>query len=356
VVDGPDIRLDVSVSFLPAFATVDGSAAKKIYTYVGDAAGANTGWTQSGAWAMAISSAAPTVSPLSTYPSGSSAVVSFKVSDVEGYRDIAFATLNIAAPLQSAGSCVVTYVAALGQLGLLNDAGTAYVGYLTPGAGQLSNSQCTLSGASSVAWGSGNDLFFRLALTLTSPFIAANGPVKGVYVAASDANWATLPYTRVGTWAAPSTDAAPTITSVTPASGAGPMGAFTFTIRDPNGSQNLSNVSVIVTNPLSWTNSCFFTVFTDSGILALSDDAATSYVAVLFPGTATSMGNSQCEVRADLSSYQRTDYEARLTVTIAFKTAYASAGAGATKRVYAYAVDKAGLNTGWQTFGSWLIQ
>jgi len=56
--------------------------------------------------------------------------------------------LRISTSLSSA--CAVTYVAQQKNIGLSNDAGTGYTGYVTPGqAGSVSNSQCTLSGAGS---------------------------------------------------------------------------------------------------------------------------------------------------------------------------------------------------------------
>jgi len=91
----------------------------------------------------------------------------------------------------------VEYLKGPNTLYLLNDAGNAWMGPLTPGvAGTQSNSQCTLDAGSSSVSGSGNTLTVTLRLTFSGSFTGT----KNVYGEAVDnasrnSGWQTL-----GTW------------------------------------------------------------------------------------------------------------------------------------------------------------
>jgi hypothetical protein len=129
--------------------------------------------------------------------SGTSQSFTFKYSSVNGYNYLNTVNALINGSLNVSGGCFAYYVAAGNALYLLNDAGSAATGPLTPGAAvSLSNSQCTLNGVGSSAVGTGNTLALTLAVVFSASF---KGP-QTLYGWASDNGSLNSAWQTVGMW------------------------------------------------------------------------------------------------------------------------------------------------------------
>ena len=158
-------------------------------------------------------------------------------------------------------------------------------------------------------------------------------------------NWQIL-----GTWTVPSSALAPPQTvSVSPTSGSGSTQTFTFTYSDPNGHADLHSARILIHQQLQGANSCYLYYTTADNQLYLHNDPANALTA-LTPGIAGTIGNSQCSVNGATSSVSATGNTLTLNLAITFQAGFAG-----VKSIFIYAQDVGGLNSGWQTVGSWTV-
>jgi len=83
--------------------------------------------------------------------------------------------------------------------------------------------------------------------------------------------------------------------------------------------------------------------------LYLLNDSANSWT----PGTlgsGTTLQNSQCGVSLGSSSVTASGTSLTLNLAMTFRAAYAG-----TKNIYMYAQNASGVNSGWQTRGTWTV-
>ncbi|MCC6587444.1 MAG: hypothetical protein IT168_12180 [Bryobacterales bacterium] len=113
------------------------------------------------------------------------APLTFRFIDSDGYADMQSAEVNITqgAERADAGACWVRYTRATDMFYLRNDTGTGWLGPISPGsAGNVSNSQCMVTGAGLQATGSGNEL----SLTIPYWFGANFRGTKTVHMRTAD--------------------------------------------------------------------------------------------------------------------------------------------------------------------------
>ena len=137
------------------------------------------------------------------------------MTDASGAVNIGDVRFFISKVLSAPGACYVRYLKSLNQLFLLNDAGTVFLGPITPGvAGSLQNSQCVLDGATSSAVAAGNNLTVNLSLNFKPTFSGA----KNIWLDGIDtANHLDSGFQLLGTWNLPVPTPVPV--SVTPNAG-----------------------------------------------------------------------------------------------------------------------------------------
>ncbi len=146
---------------------------------------ASTGWVWGGTWGQPLQTLA--VASFSPH-SGSGITQTFTgvYSDPNGIADIATVRLLLNKSVNPAHACYVLYYRYDNTLYLENDGGSGYAGGITPGsAGQVSNGQCTLSGAGSSVSVDGNNLTLNAALTFSGSFTGS----KEVYLLATGNRW-----------------------------------------------------------------------------------------------------------------------------------------------------------------------
>ena len=135
---------------------------------------------------------------------------------------------------------------------------------------------------------------------------------------------------------------------MTPSSGSGVARTFQFLYRDPNGYQEMGWVFGMINSVLRQDGACYFQYNRGPNTLWLRNDACTAWVGPVTLGSPGTIANSQCSVNLSGSSASGSGEDLAVTLQITFQ-----AGFSGTKRVYQYAADTTGLNSGWWLTGSW---
>ena len=225
----PSLILILSLS---ASATFVGT--QNLYMAAVDNKGLKSGWQQRGTWTPAAYTppSADSVTPNPASGVNQTFALNYSVHNGRGYSDLMW--LYVRGNLEAHG-CMVGYTPGYGGrlagLYLLNDAGTAWLGPLAPGAtGTLGNSQCTVNGAGSSVSGSGQTLTLNLSLSATAIFVGT----QQLYMQAEDREGTWSAWQQRGTWT-PAADAAPTADSVSPNAATGPNQTFSlqYSVHDP---------------------------------------------------------------------------------------------------------------------------
>ena len=345
----------VTVGFSPASISVPGSGTSTMTITVG--AGAALGTTAITVTAtggaithtttvnLTVGKALAAVSVTPNSGSGLTQTFSFQFSDANGYNAITETQTIINGSLTYTGGCVTWFSRATNAVALLNDAGTSWGTSVVIGTNTtLQNSQCSLNvGASSVS-GSGNTFTENLAITFAAGFTGT----KNIYasVAASgglDSGWQTL-----GTWTPAALIATPpAAVSVTPSSGSGLTQTFSFQFSDVNGYSTITETQTIINGSLTYAG-CVTWFNRATNAVALLNDAGTSWGTSVVIGTNTTLQNSQCSLNVGASSVSGSGNTLTENLAITF-----AAGFTGTKNVYAYVAAAGGLDSGWQTLGTW---
>jgi hypothetical protein len=284
------------------------------------------------------------------------------VSDTAGASDLASVQLLFGSSTGLASACSVTYAAQQNTLSLTSDAGTSVAGSVSPGqATTASNSQCTLKGTGSSVARSGNTLTLTVNLQFSGAFASlGNSATKNVYAKPLTAagQGPTGGFVTVGTWTVPQTTAGPpAVVSVSPASGQGSSVSFVLTVSDPAGAGDLSSVQLTVGSSTALASVCSVTYIAQQNTFGLTNDAGTGYGGYVSPGQATTISNSQCTLAGSGSSVQLSGNTLMMTVSLQFSSAFAGAGKGPVKNVYALPVNVAGQGptAGATLAGTWTI-
>jgi hypothetical protein len=342
LVQGNVLMLNLALTFQSGFA-----GSKNVYMQAVNPAG-STGWQQLGTWTVPQPASPPAV--VSVTPktgSGVSQTFSYLISDPMGAADLAQVWMEISTGVSAtANSCYTRYDVAPNKLYLYNDAGTAWLGPITPGSSAtLANSQCLLNAAGSVASASGNNVTVNVSLTFQPAFAGS----KTIYVSANSASlnsgWQTE-----GTWTVTSSANQINVISVSPNSGAGVTQTFSYLVSDQKGATDLSQVWMEIASGLAAAaNSCYTLYDAAPNTLYLLNDANTAWLGPVTPGANAVLQNSQCVLNASASSVSSSGNNLSVKVALTFKPAFAG-----YKTVYVYA-NSTTVNTGWQTMGAWTV-
>jgi hypothetical protein len=162
-----------------------------LYQVTAQYAGSSTLWPASATFPQNPPPSSPpsTVSLTPNAPSGDSVTFSAVFSDPSGWAAIANAEMLINTTLSLQAGCNIGYLPASNTFQLLDDTGTIWSSTV------LSNSQCSLSGAT--ASGAGNNL----TLTFTLSFSSSFGSVaqKTIFLQVNDSQGLVAPWAAAGT-------------------------------------------------------------------------------------------------------------------------------------------------------------
>jgi hypothetical protein len=341
---GNTLTLDVAVTFASSFGGL-----RNVYGNAVDLAGLSSDWQQLGSWTVPVATNMPPA-PVSVTPSsgsGSSATFAFTYSDPNGAADIASAHALIQNQVNGHSACYVYYAPATNGLYLYTDVWGTLLGPLTPGvAGTIQNSQCSISGAGSSVSSSGNTLTLRFAATFSSAFA---GP-RNLYGYVADQAGQNSGWHTLGAWSVPGGNMAPLPVSVTPASGSGTSGTFSFTYSDANGVADLAAVHALIQNQVNGHSACYVVYTPAENKLRLYTDVWGQLLGPVTPGVAGTMQNSQCTISGAGASVSTSAN----TLTITFPVTFTPGFAG-SRNLYGYAVDQTGTASGWYPLGSWTV-
>jgi uncharacterized repeat protein (TIGR01451 family) len=327
---------------LPVVFTSNYSGVMNVYAYAAGAS-ANSGWETVGTWTLPAAVNAVSVSPTA----GSRLQQTFAVqySDSVSATDLSTMFVYFNATFSpSSNSCLVEYSRPSNILYLLNDAGNAWSSVSVGSSVSLSNSQCSISAASTSVNLSANGLLLNLPVTFAATYLGAKNIYA--YAAGSSANsgWQTL-----GSWTVPGS-AVVNAVSVSPASGSGMQQTFTLQYSDSVSANDLSTMFVYFNATFSTSsNSCLVEFYGPSSTLYLLNDAGNAWSAITV-GSSTPLSNSQCSINAASASVNLSANGLLLNLPVTFSPAFAG-----VKNSYAYATGSS-ANSGWQTLGSWTVQ
>jgi hypothetical protein len=145
-------------------------------------------------------------------------------------------------------------------------------------------------------------------------------------------------------------------TTATPRQGAAPAGtsqAFTFTVTDTQGTNNLTILDVLINNTLEPRHACYLAYLPANKRLVLVNDAGDAggpFAGSTTPNGATgNIQNSQCIITS--ATVNTTPNALSITLDIQFKKSFAG-----SRVVYASAQDNTEKSTGWQAVASWTVQ
>jgi hypothetical protein len=288
----------------------------------------------------ATGSPSATVSP--STGSGPSQTFQFVFTDPAGIGDMNAGIVLINNVLSGSNACFFLYDMVAGLVQLYNDTSNTWKP-LTLGSGTVSNGQCTLSGAgASVTTNS-------TSLTLTIPVAFSNiftGP-RNIYASIRNTAGQMTSYQQAGTWTIPG--GVPPTGSVSPASGSAISQSFQFTLTDTAGASNIRQGLILVNSSLNGTNSCYISVTPSAGTVALASDNGSTWSNVPLHSLG-SVQNSQCAINGQGSALSSSGNNVVITLAMSFTTTYVG-----TRNIYVYAIDFAGLSTGWQQAGTWTV-
>jgi hypothetical protein len=192
---GDTLTLTLAMTFQASFA-----GNKVVYLAARDVTHNNSGWQAWGTWGVPGGApASPAVGGVTpARGAGSGQPLTFTFSDTRGVSDLGVVNILINDSLDGRNACYLAYSRPDNVLFLVNDAGTSLLPGLTlNGAGTVSNSQCTVSGAGSSFKVTGN----TLTLTLNVSFPAGFSGNRIVYMAARDnADVGNSGWQAMGSW------------------------------------------------------------------------------------------------------------------------------------------------------------
>ena len=138
--------------------------------------------------------------------------------------------------------------------------------------------------------------------------------------------------------------------SVTPSSGSGSSQTFSLVYSDSNGATDISSAQVLFNTSIGFTNTCWIQVDPVHRTAYLANDGNTQILGPITLGTSATLQNSQCTLSGTGSSATTSGNIATVTLALTFQPAFAG-----TKNTYGYVQNAAGLNSGWQTLGTWTV-
>ncbi len=336
-VSGNSVLLSTVIVFQPAFA-----GSKSIYVKANDSTGLSSGWISAGTWNV-TPAVAPSVTSLE--PASSTTITqsfTVTVSDANGNADIASLFFLVSTALNGANGCFVTFNRSLNLFYLFRDSDASWLS-VTPGAPTtISNDYCTLAGTGLGVTAAANSLTFTIPLTAKASFL---GP-RSVFLSVADAGGLTSGWATHGTWA-PSSAAAPAVTSVSPSSGSGAQQNFTLVLSDANGHTDISSAVVIINNVLSGGNACYISFNRSTSTYYLRRDSDLTWQPLL-AGSTGSVTNDNCTLSGTGATISGSGNTLTLILPLSFKPAFSGA-----RNFYAMVNDAGGLSSGWVTAGTW---
>ena len=185
--------------------------------------------------------------------------------------------------------------------------------------------------------------------------VTVNGSASVAFVAGSCIELG--PGFRATAGTAPTTfhawvETAPSVISVSPASGSGLSRPFIWTVSSPSGYSNVADLYALFNTSLTGANACYIRYNRASNLLSVADNSGANWSPGIAPDSSGTTGdfNPNCTVNGTGSSFKGTGTQLEVTASVTFQSTFAG-----TKNQYMVAYDNEGLNTVWQQYGTWTV-
>ena len=289
----------------------------------------------------------PAMMGISPY-NGTGATQSFYITayDFYGYANTQLIYLRFG---NWAGGCVVAWIPNSNQVGLLNDAGTAWTYATLGGSGTLENSKCQINVSSTSKSVGGNYTTGYVTATF-KPAFAGPQAMYGYVSSFNNLNSGWIPANPSappGTWTVPGPQP-PTNISIAPTAANETTRTFSIQFTDPAGTGNVDYIQPV----LGGWGGCRPLFYPVWNAVYLMTDAGTWGNAVTIGGS-TNLENSKCRLNVNATSLNfinSTTMAVNFSVTA--KVWPGTMGDGTTG-VFINGLN--GLNSGLVTLGTWTI-
>jgi hypothetical protein len=336
---GTRVTLTVPVSFKPTFV-----GTKNIYIQTGDKDSLSSGIALTGTYTILTNSnRIPAVGTLSMDNSlGTGATFTFTFSDADGSADISGAQVLINSAFDPAKACFLYHQRGTGTLALADDDANTWKTVRLGTTDTAQNGQCSITGTNTSATESGNTLTLTVKISFTPSFSGQQRIFMNVWDRANAVSGPAYKGRYI-------VDLPPDLGSVTPGSGAGTGGSFTFVYTDPNGGTDLTAAFALFGRTAVAANGCLVYYDGSSNQVYLLDDAATSLTPVSL-GSSAVADNSQCALKGSGSSATVSGSSLTLVLNITFKPAFAG-----KLNIYTAVNDSQGATSGLRAGGTYTV-
>lgn len=283
-----------------------------------------------------------------TVYAGVKTTLTAKHTDADGASDIASAYLLVNTSLSSVGACSLWYDGAANKLYLRNDASTAWLGGVTPGAAQtIENSQCRVYCQETSAVGSGPELTVAWRVQFKNTML---GKALKSWLFCSDLSSLTDGWDQMGTLAvATAPNLAPANVSLAEEGTLAVGNSVTFTSvhSDLNGASDIDSVYFLLNETANGANACYLRYDAVAGKLYLRNDANDDWLGGFAPGSGSAIENSTVRLFCSSTSVMLSGESLSVTWSVQFLPPMA----GRSPRGWLYVLDKAGQADGWDDNG-----
>ena len=329
--------VSVSIAFKGAFGGL-----KNIYMFASEGQ-VNTGWVQRGTYQVAAGGIPVANSVVPSAGTGPGQRFTFTVSDQGGSGYITAVAMLFASTLNPNNACSLVYDRTANTISLAYDNAANGAAPLVPQSStEVSNHQCTLRGVNTTVMSSATSLMITVDVVFNATFFGA----KNVYLYAAEqsvnSGWVT-----VGGWTV--TGGAPMADSVSPSSGTGLSPNFTFTVSDSANANNITGMSMLLTNgsPNNQSSACYTVYDRNAGTIGLYNDSA-SVLTTKPVGSSATLQNTQCAI--GYTVMVTSGNSVSFTINMVFKTPRFRGN----QTIYLQATEP-NASSGWVARGTWTV-
>lgn len=346
-VSGSSDRLTVGWWVEPKAALV--GKEPQAWMYTADLAGLSDGWDLMGSFKIDASDLNLRLSPSrATLPAGVPVTVTAAYRTPNGIASVSGAYLLINTEQSPRGGLYLWYDGAANKLYLRDDAGTAWLGGVTPGTqGVLRNSFAEVLCGESSAEVVAGELILRFRVSFSDA--ACGRPLKGwMYIATNDG--LTDGWDQRAALTVEPPGSKPQNTGLTPAASAMRPGETTTleaTWFDAGGAGDLRGCYVLLNTAISPAEAVYVLYDPSRNLLYIRNDAGTAWVGGAQPGSDAVLENSF--FRLYCSETLATKSGSVLTLSLPIEPR--ASLAGRCLKAWLYAIDSAGQQDGWDEFG-----
>ena len=356
VVSGSNLTISFPVTFAESY-----GGAKNVYLLAIDSVGGNSNWQQAGTFTIQNPNIPQVPSVVSFSPlvgggqSGTFTAVFRHPGGVNkhylGY--VLFLPTPNVVSYTAQGSCLIEYNRISNGVRLIDDAGTGWLGPLSgvpisPTAGSLTNSQCSVNVANVVPTLAGTDMTVQIPVTFNPNFTG----ILGTFLQENDVNDNTTGITQYGNWLVslpPTPKPGPAVVAGDPPNGSGSSRTFTLTAGHTSGTSNLNIITLLIASSIVGGSPCQAFYFPLTNTLNLVNDSGTAMVSQTgnAPGTGGVLANSRCSLNTAAS----TKSVSGNNLTVTFPMGFAATGFTGVKSVYGNVFDIYGTLSHWVQIG-----